>query len=88
MDSSVIPPEQLAVQMTVFTVEVYDTFTAASVGFYPITAAGFEHLDGLALGLIAALGSGRSTALDWRQIAEHPYDPAACDLPTLRLVAP
>ncbi|MFI7083927.1 hypothetical protein ACIBUR_10005 [Streptomyces anulatus] len=66
--------------VTVFTVEVYDTFTAETVGFYPITAPDIEYLMGLAAGLLVAMNHGRSTALDWRQIAEHPYNAAAPDM--------
>ncbi|MGW3274945.1 hypothetical protein ACWDFH_26245 [Streptomyces kronopolitis] len=76
--------------MTVFTVEVFDTFTAATVGFYPITASStdvLDGIDGLATELVIAMGHGRNRALDWRQIAEHPYSPAAPDAPALRMVS-
>ncbi|MGW3867292.1 hypothetical protein ACWEDZ_38420 [Streptomyces sp. NPDC005047] len=76
-----------APQMTVFTVEVFDSFTAATIGFYPVTAASIEALDGLAMELLIAMGYGRNSALDWRQIAEHSYDPAVPDAPALRLVS-
>ncbi|MFC9505455.1 hypothetical protein [Streptomyces sp. NPDC057002] len=74
-------------QMTVFTVEVYDCFTAATIGFYPITTASVEDVDGLATELLIAMGHGRNAALDWRQIAEHPFNPAVPDTPALRLVS-
>ncbi|WP_274032605.1 hypothetical protein [Streptomyces sp. MMBL 11-1] len=66
--------------MTVFTLEVFDTFTAETVGFYPITAPDIEYVEGLAADLLVAMNYGRATALDWRQITEHPYNPAAPDV--------
>ncbi|MFE4527157.1 hypothetical protein ACFRMO_08155 [Streptomyces anulatus] len=61
--------------MTVFTVEVFDTFTAETIGFYSIVVPSIEYVEGSATQLTTAMNYGRSTALDWRQIAEHAYEP-------------
>lgn len=79
-------PRTLVPQMTVFTVEVFDTFTAATVGFHAITATSIEEIAELATELMIAMGHGRNTALDWRRIAEHPYSPAVPDTSVLRMV--
>ncbi|MEV7902115.1 hypothetical protein [Streptomyces anulatus] len=61
--------------MTVFTVEVFDTFTAETIGFYPIVVPSIEYVEGTATQLTTAMNHGRTTALGWRQIAEHTYEP-------------
>ncbi|MEV8399276.1 hypothetical protein [Streptomyces niveus] len=60
--------------LTVFTVEIFNTKTGATVEFFPITCPGFLELERLALALTASLNDSRSGGfLDWRQIAEHEF---------------
>ncbi|MET8342505.1 hypothetical protein [Streptomyces microflavus] len=66
--------QQDARALTVFTVEIFNTKTGATVEFFPITCPGFLELERLALALTASLNDMRAGGfLDWRQIAEHEF---------------
>ncbi|NIY68088.1 hypothetical protein [Streptomyces malaysiensis] len=64
----------------VYIVEVFSATTGETIGFYPITASGMDAVAVLAGELCVAFNHGREVGgTDWRQIAEHPYQPGATD---------
>ncbi|MGW3153766.1 hypothetical protein [Streptomyces sp. NPDC001089] len=74
--------------LTVYTVEIFETCTGKTRGFFPVTLESMDELAGLATELVIALNFGADNGHDWRQIAEHPFNQAAPESTPLRAVAP